>query len=308
MSNLLYLNDQQLGELGISADEIVTAIESTLSGIRENQVYVAPKSGVTTSDGRYVMSTLSTTDIDGMVAVKSVVFNPHKEDKNLPSIDGGFMLLDSNTGKLQAVLDANWITAVRTAGLSLVAAKRLANPQSQSIGLIGAGAQAESHLRMFNQHFPLKSVRLTGRSAQGIKRMEGVAKELQLDFEQVDPQTCIQLSDVIVSAVTRDPAIEPFLDAGLLSPGSFVAIPDLAIPWHPNTLSNFGRIFIDDLGQEKSMENKIVDLEMVNGDLLDLTRETSSYDDSISSAFVFRGIAAGDLALAALAYKRSQVL
>lgn len=304
MSKLLYLDDKQLAELGITAEEMVDAIENTLLGIRNSQISVAPKSGISTADGRYVMATLSSSDQHGIIAVKSVIFNPRNSIQNLPSIDGAIMLLDSATGQLRAVLDANWITAVRTASLSLFAAKRLANPQSESIGLVGAGVQAESHLRAFKQCYPLGKVRVAGRSSAGIKRIESVATELKLAFEQVDPQTCIKLSDIVVSAVTRNHEIEPFLDAQLMPAGSFAAIPDLAIPWYPDTMSGFGRTFIDDLAQEQTMTEKLVDLTRVDGDLTDLTLNQVSYDPSRSSAFVFRGIAAGDLAVAVLAYRR----
>lgn len=304
MNDFLYLNDQQLANLKLSAEEIIAAIKDTLRGVQKNEVAVAPKSGVTTADGRYVMATLSLTDTHGIIAVKSVVFNPHNRKKNLPSIDGGIMLLDSETGKLKAVLDANWITAARTAGLSLVAARHLANPQSQSIGLIGAGVQAESHLRAFNQCYPLNRVRVVSRGSGGINRILNVAKELQLEFKETDANTCIEQSDIVVSAVTRDPDIESFLDARLMSAGAFASIADLAIPWCLPTMSNFGRIYIDDLNQERAMDNKLLDSGLISGDLNDLANHHVSYDPNLSSAFVFRGIAAGDLALAVLAYQR----
>ena len=69
------------------------------------------------------------------------------------------MLLDSQTGLPLAVIDGNWVTARRTAGLSAVAAKRLARPDSASIAFIDCGVQARNHLDAFCDIFPLREVR-----------------------------------------------------------------------------------------------------------------------------------------------------
>jgi hypothetical protein len=54
--------------------------------------------------------------------------------------------LDSETGLPLALIDGNWVTEKRTAGLSAVAAKRLARNDSVSAGFIGCGVQARGHL------------------------------------------------------------------------------------------------------------------------------------------------------------------
>jgi len=302
---VLYLDDDQLSHLGITTSAAVAAIEKTLLGIRANTISVAAKSGVTTPDGRYLMTTLSASDELGLVAVKSVVSNARNKSQQLPGIDGGIMLLDSETGQLRAILAANWITSVRTAAMSAVAAKRLANPQSQSIGLIGAGVQAESHLRAMAALFPLQRVLVSGRGKPGVKRIHLVAQELGLLCEKQEPAVCLAQSDIIVSSVTRDFSIEPFLDARFLPSGSFATMPDLAIPWQPKGLTSIGRIYIDDLAQERSMDKPMIELDTVTGELADLVIDDVTYDSASSAAFVFRGTAAGDLAVAGLAYQRA---
>ena len=314
MSDILYLNEQRLAGLGIGAGEVVAAIEDTLlraadssvpdRSLPSQSVLAAPKTGITAADGRYMMATLATDDDAGVVAVKALVANPHPSDRQLPGTNGTVILLDSKTGQLRAVLDAGWITAVRTAGLSAVAAKRLASPHSQSIGLVGAGVQAESHLRLFAALFPLREVRVVGRSASGVKRIVKVAKELGLSCESVAAEPCLLHSEIVVSSVSRDFTIEPFLDAGLLQAGAFATIADLTIPWVKATLTRFGRIYIDDISQEQTMGQPILPMEMVAGDLTNLMQAETAYDASASAAFVFRGVAAGDLALAALVYRR----
>lgn len=305
MSEPRYLSDSTLENLGISTDEIIDAIESTVIGARAGQVAAAPKTATIMTDGRYLMATLSASDAAGVIAVKSVMVNDRNKARNLPGINGAIMLLDSETGLLKAVLDANWVTAVRTAGISLVAAKRLADPGSKAIGLIGTGVQAESHLRAFSDSFPLSSVLAVGRGQAGINRISSVALELGLTFEQSDPQYCLQNADIIVSSVTLDHSIAPFLDAQWLSNGAFAAITDVAIPWIPTGQSAFGRIYIDSLAQEQVMDNPMVERHLVTGELADLVVDDIRHDPSHPAAFMFRGMAVGDLAVAALAFQRA---
>jgi len=182
------LDDAALQGLGIANSEIIAAIEAALIASRRGEISAAPKASVIAPDGRYMMATLSASDQMGVIAIKSVMVNDRNKQRGLPGINGAIMLLNSETGELSAVLGANWITAVRTAGLSAVAAKRLANPEAEVIGLIGTGVQAESHLRAFKEIFPLKHARAYGRGKSGIAKMEAVAQELGLSFEVADPR------------------------------------------------------------------------------------------------------------------------
>lgn len=303
-NTVLRVTDQTLAELGITTREIIAAIEHTLTQAAEQRVAVAPKTGVFTPDGRYLMATLSASDDSGILAVKAIVANERNKQRGLPGVNGAFLLLDSESGQLKGVLDANWITAVRTAGLSLLAATRLADPESRTLGLIGAGVQAESHLRAFADWFPLQNVVVVGRGNRGLERMQTVALELGLKFVQSNIETCLTQSDIVVSAVSRDHSNRPFLDARMLPPGTFVSSADLGIPWNPAYLSVFDVVYVDDLNQERVMDKPMVPMKFVTGDLFNLIADEIHLDPEKPTFFVFRGIAAGDLALAELVYRR----
>ena len=306
MTDVMMLDDAALAGLGITGAEIIGAIEDGLRALRRGEVSAAPKASVIAPDGRYMMATLSASDTLGVIAVKSVMVNDRNKGRGLPGINGGIMLLDAETGELKAMVGANWVTAVRTAGLSAVAAKRLANPQSSQIALIGTGVQAESHLRAFHELFPLSHVRAFGRGQAGIDKTRAVATELGLTFETGDPEACLKGADIVVSSVTLDYTIEPFLDARWLKQGAFAAITDLGIPWVSEGQGAFGRIYVDDLAQERAMEKPMVAPDLITGELADLVVGEAVYDQAMASAFIFRGIAVGDLAVAALAYARAK--
>jgi alanine dehydrogenase len=57
------------------------------------------------------------------------------------------VLMDPDTGELLAVMDGRYITEMRTAAASAVAARYLARDNCQRLAIIGSGVQAASHLQ-----------------------------------------------------------------------------------------------------------------------------------------------------------------
>ncbi len=307
--NLLYLSHKTLESLTLTTEDAIESIEHLLRGRKQSQVWNAPKVVITPPDGRYMMATLSAADDPPFLAVKSLILNPRNRERGLPDINSLVTLLDSDTGLPLAVMDGNWITAVRTAGLSAVAARRLARPDASIAAFIGCGIQAHSHLQAFSALFPLKEIRAFGRGSVNREALCQAVGELGLSaVASRSAQEAVSDADLVISTVTLSPELAPFLDARWLKPGVFVTAVDLAVSWLKDSLPAFERIFIDDLEQEAQMPTPLVDPELVNGDLAGLVNGdiAGRCSDDEKVAFIFRGLALGDLAIAALAYQRAR--
>ncbi len=300
----LYLPDSAIEALAIPPGEIADAIEAALIAKSEGRLHVTPKSALLPGDGRYMMSTLAVGD-EGLTVLKTVSVNPDNPGRGLPSINGAMLVLDAETGLLKSVMGANWITAHRTAALSAVVARRLADPASTSIGFVGCGVQARSHLAAFRALFPLQHVLASGRSAANRDAFCEEARALGLDARAADPEETLRGADIVVTSITLDYTVEPFLDAALMKPNAFAAITDLCIPWHPDSLARFGTVVIDDLEQERTAERPLMGAQAIAGDLTDLV--TGRIDElKQPAAFAFRGLALGDYAAAVLVYSSAR--
>ena len=304
-----YLSAEKLAALGLTTRDVIDSIEKLISGCAQNTAWSAPKAVIQPGDGRYMMAALAAADEPPYLAVKTVILNPRNSDRQLPQINGLVTMLDSETGLPAAIMDGNWITAVRTAGLSAVAARRMAREDSSVVAFIGTGVQAHSHLTAFAELFPLSEVRIFGRGQANIDRLAEFAQSLSLQSVVCSDATeAIEPADLVVTSVTFSAEMKPFLDADSLKPGAFAAITDLAAPWIKESFSIFDQITIDDLEQEATLPNKLVAPEYVNGDLagLVLGKFSGRDRDEDRNAFIFRGHALGDLALAGLALQRSR--
>ena len=312
MSNetIPFLSNRLLSNLGINTNDVIHSIETLLLNAQNQTAWSAPKAVILPDDGRYMMAALAATDNPSLLAVKTVVLNPRNPEKGLPQINGLVTMLDSSSGLPVAILDGNWITAVRTAGLSATAAKYMARKDSSVAAFIGCGVQAKSHLNAFSDLFPLKEIRLIGRGQPNIKSLCEEAEKLSLSAVVCrSGEEAVTGADLVVSSVTYSPNFVPFLDANWLKPGSFAAITDLAAPWKKESFALLDQIAIDDLEQEAALPNKLLSPEFVTGDLSGLvTRQFKGRNaDNDRNAFIFRGHAMGDLALSVLAYQRASM-
>ncbi len=308
MADIPYLSEADLAALQITTHDVIDSIEAAIRGAEQGSVWSAPKAVIIPpDDGRYMMAALAAMDDPSLLAVKTVVLNPDNPAHGLPQINGLVTMLDSATGLPAAILDGNWITAVRTAGLSATAASRLARAEASSIGFVGCGVQARSHLDAFADLFPLRSARLFGRGQVNIDKLSAALAARNISVEICDSgQGAIEDVDLIVTSITATGGPEPFLDADGMKPGAFAAITDLGVPWIRDSFNTLDRVIIDDVEQEAALPNKLCDPASVSGDLsgLVLGRIDGREQAAERTAFLFRGHALGDLALSALALQK----
>lgn len=307
MLNIPYLSEDELNGLGVTTEEMIGNIEQVIRRSAQGTVWSAPKAVLTPPDGRYMMAALAAMDDPSLLAVKTVVLNPENPTRGLPQINGLVTMLDSETGLPAAIIDGNWITAVRTAGLSVTAAKYMANADAQIIGFVGCGVQARSHLQAFAEMFPLQHMRMFGRGQANKDKLARAAQELGLTVEDcATGQAAIGAVDLLVTTVTHTGGADPFLDANGLREGAFAAVVDLGAPWHRDSFSALDRVIIDDVEQEAALPNKLCDPAVIKGDISGLVTGSASGRTSAEdrTAFIFRGHALGDLALSVLALRK----
>ena len=110
----------------------------------------------------YKPALMPSTKIFGMKAVS--VF-PGNVDHHLPVTTGLMLINDSETGLPVALMDAQYLTALRTGAASGLATRLLANPATTVAALFGTGGQAESQLHSMLETLPLETVHVFSRQS-----------------------------------------------------------------------------------------------------------------------------------------------
>jgi ornithine cyclodeaminase len=176
--------------------------------------------------------------IDGLGAlVKVGTIVPGNAARGKPTVNGIVNVFDDATGELTALLDFHLVTKWKTAGDSLLSAKRLARKDSRNILLVGAGAVARSMVEAYSSAFPGADFTVWSR---GRKSAEAMGLPVADDLE-----AAVRAADIICTATM---ATEPLVRGDWLQPGQHL---DLIGAYTPamrevdDTAMSRARVFVD---------------------------------------------------------------
>ncbi|MBD3680163.1 MAG: ornithine cyclodeaminase family protein [Rhodobacteraceae bacterium] len=128
-------------------------------------------------------------------------------------------LFDPDTGRMQAMVGGNLLTALRTAAASSVSIKHLARPDAKVLGMVGAGHQAAFQLRAALEQREFEKVIGWNLHPEMLDRIEAVAAEAGVPFERVELDGMTE-ADVIITITS---SFDPILMQGHVSPGTHIA-------------------------------------------------------------------------------------
>jgi len=148
------------------------------------------------------------------MGVKTVTFYPGNAELGLPTHMAVIELLSRATGQPLAVMDGRLITEMRTAAVSAVALGALAPKEATSLGILGSGVQARSHIAAFRLVRPaLKDIRIWSRTSAHAERLAEETDARSVDIEDA-------ASADVVLTVTSSP--NPILQGRWLAPNALV--------------------------------------------------------------------------------------
>ena len=107
-----------------------------------------------------------------VMGVKTVTFYPGNGKLGLHTHMAVIELLNRATGEPLAVMDGRVITEMRTAAVSAVALDALGSPAVGSLGILGSGVQARSHVQALGMVRPgLRDIRIWSRTRANAERL-----------------------------------------------------------------------------------------------------------------------------------------
>jgi ornithine cyclodeaminase/alanine dehydrogenase-like protein (mu-crystallin family) len=152
------------------------------------------------------------------VGVKLVALTPGNPARGLPFIHASYVLFDPETQAPVAVLDGAALTALRTAAVSGLATRHLANPDAGRLVLFGAGVQAGAHLEAMRAVRPVERVTVVSRSAGPAERLAERAASAGLRATVGEP-SAVADADLVCTCTT---SADPLFDGADLAAGCHV--------------------------------------------------------------------------------------
>ena len=157
----------------------------------------------------------------GSLALKVVtVYHDNPAKYGLPTTIGTLLLNDPRTGALVAIMDAGFLTAMRTGAVSGVATKYLAREDARSVGVFGAGVQARTQLIAICDVRPVERALVCDPEQEAREKYAAdMSERLSISVEATDdPRACAE-NDVIVTASSSG---TPVFEGAWLAPGTHI--------------------------------------------------------------------------------------
>jgi alanine dehydrogenase len=201
----------------LSPVEVIEALREALLEQSKGLVQVPPRTTVESSAGfgwlRTMPAILNGSKVMGFKAMHST-----------PSVGVGYFvdLYDLPTGELLAMMDADWLTAQRTAATAAIGVDTLASKTIRTVGVLGSGEQARSMLIAASKvrHLPQVNI-FSPTPAHRQAFAETIGLEQGLNVKPVEsPQQAVVGCDLLLSVFRAGK--EPFVSADWITPGMHI--------------------------------------------------------------------------------------
>ena len=254
-------------------------------------------------------------NVGGLLGVKLVQVYPGNSSLGKPAVHGVYMLSSAVDGSVLAMLDAEELTARRTAAVSALASTYLSRPASRRLLVMGTGRLAFNMAAAHASVRSLDQISIWGRSRDKAAHVAArVREELRMNAAVVDdlPEALRQAD--IISTVTT--SLEPILAGRFLMPGTHI---DLVGGFTPtmreadDEVIRCSQVYVDNVATAPReagdicgpIERGLMNARDIRGDLFGLCQGSvlGRRSDQDITAFKSIGIALEDLAAAGLAWK-----
>jgi len=244
--------------------------------------------------------------------VKLVTVAPANPSRDLPVVQGTYVLLDAHTLTPVSVVDGTALTALRTAAVSGLATRHLTRPNARALVIFGAGVQANAHLDAMMAVRDVSSLGVISRSPEPAAALAARAEYLGITAAVTGPEG-VREADIVCTCTTSP---RPLFDGSQLRPGVHVNAvgayrPDqreldddtvrrgrLVVETREAALAEAGDLLIP-------IERGVIGRDDIVADLAELVQgERVRRSPEDVTVFKSVGVAFEDLAVAAAAYER----
>ncbi|HDD55307.1 MAG TPA: ornithine cyclodeaminase family protein [Chloroflexi bacterium] len=309
---ILYLSQADVASIDLGMAEIIQLLEKAFNEKGHGRIEMPPKPGIHPGDGdNFIHAMPAYIPALNSAGIKWVSGFPENAKKGLPYITGLLILNDLETGIPLAVMDCKWITAMRTAAATAVAAKRLARPKSAKLGILGCGVQGMSNTEALSVPFSIEEVFAYDINPEAIEKFAQITQEkLGLKVTPVRrPQEAVTGCDLVVTAgpILKEP--HKTIQAGWLDKGAFASLVDFDSYWEPAAMKEVDKFCTDDVKQFEYYKKAgyFQDVPPVHADLGELVAGLKPGRESAEERTIAcnLGLALDDMAVAPTIYHRA---
>jgi alanine dehydrogenase len=216
----LLLNRTTLERL-LDMQQVIAAVERGFGDYASGGVQMPVRTSLIMQEprGAYRLMPCALTE-SRVLGTKIVWGYPGNPARGLPTVGALYALADFETGFTLAVMDATFITAIRTAAASAVATKYLARQESRTLGIFGTGVQGEYHALAIPAVRDVERILVWGSSPE---KAADFARRLQprcqATVEPAEAAAAAAAADIVIAGTTSK---QPIFRGADIQPGAHI--------------------------------------------------------------------------------------
>jgi ornithine cyclodeaminase/alanine dehydrogenase-like protein (mu-crystallin family) len=309
---LLYLSRADVEATNVTMGEVLDALFDAFAAKGRGEVEMPPKPGIHPAPDAFIHAMPAYIPALASAGVKWVSGFPENSRRGLPYISGLLILNDAETGIPVSVMDCTWITGMRTGAATGVAARYLARPDSETVGILACGVQGRTNLMALMGLFPIRRVHAYDVDREAQAAYVNEARE-RYDVEVVavdEPRAAVQGMDLIVTSgpILRVP--HATIQAGWMDEGAFASAVDFDSYWAPAAMHEVTKFVTDDIPQLRHYQDVgyFQDIPPVYADLGEIVAGFKPGRESARERTMTcnLGLAMDDMATAPIIYRRAR--
>lgn len=157
-------------------------------------------------------------------SVKVVSLFPSNSKKNIPVIQSVMLLTETNSGKHLAMIDASHLTVMRTGAISGIATKYLSRENSETLTVIGCGAQSLGQIQAVMKVRSISNIYLYNRTLEKAELLKNKVSAIYPEWKgeitiEKDPNVAVSKADIVVSSTSSD---YPVYSGDAVKPGTHI--------------------------------------------------------------------------------------
>lgn len=143
---VLYLSQADVKKTGLTMKNYIDIMEEAHGMKSRGEITMPPKITVQPRDELFMLGMGCAVNKTGAAGIKWLSGCATNRDKDLPRFLGFVVINDLETGAPICIMDATYVTAMRTAAVSGLGLRYLANKDSKVIGVYGCGHEGRTNL------------------------------------------------------------------------------------------------------------------------------------------------------------------
>lgn len=312
-ARLLWLSRGDVAAALPPLEDQFACVAESLEWLAQGRVEVPPKFGVHPPGARHAHAMPVLLPDNRGLGIKWLADFPKNKMLGLPTVPALIVLNDPRTGMPISVMDGTIITAARTAAMTAVSLRVCARPTAAVAAVVGAGVEGRAHLDVLPHVLPsLVRIWVVGREARSAERLcaEMAPRAGPALVPTANRDEAVRDADVVVTVTTN--TTTPLLEREWLKPGVTAVVLDNGGK-ETSILSTVDRILVDDRRPFATPEvigrfsSGVPPIAAEIGEVL-LGRAAGRTNDRERILVLNLGIAACDIALAAVVYERARAL